>query len=196
MVAPRAIVALVLAGFGIAGCTSSSSGGEAPSPSPAAGTAAAPSVDPVAARTLRQAVAATAHQHSYTFHARTTVRAKGAAHTAIKGRVVRGNGVAYRLAVGKRVSQVVRIHRDTYVRQVPGRWSRLAHPRSVANPSATLLAVLRGMTPTDVGGSPAHRVVRGALTAPAAERAGLPHDRDLAAVTVVLDRAHHVVGLV
>src|SRR4051794_27410306 len=135
MVAPRAIVALVLAGFGIAGCTSSSSGGEAPSPSPAAGTAAAPSVDPVAARTLRQAVAVTAHQRSYTFHARTTVRAKGAAHTAIKGRVVRGNGVAYRLAGGKRGSQGVRIPRDTYVPPGPGRRERPGRPPSPPHPA-------------------------------------------------------------
>src|SRR4051812_23311495 len=183
MVAPLAVVVLGLTAVGLAGCTSSSSGGDPPPPSPAASAAAAPTADPAAARTLRRAIAATAHERSYTFAAHTTVRAKGAARTAIRGRVVRGNGVAYRLTAGNRVTQVVRIHRGTYVRQVPGRWSRLAHPRVVSDPSDTLLAVLRGMSPVGVEGPAGRRVVRGALTGRAAGRAGLPHDQDLARVS-------------
>ena len=185
-----------LAALALAGCTSSSDGTGGSTPTPTVATATAPRADPTAVRTLRQAVAVTARQRSYAFTARTTVRAKGAAHTVVTGRVVRGNGVAYRLKVGKQVTQVVRVHRGTYVRKVPGRWSRLAHPRAVANPGATLLAVLRGLTPTAVTGSSGHRRVRGSLTAAAAARARLPHDHALARVVVTLDRKHRVTGLV
>jgi hypothetical protein len=192
-VAPLAVVVSLLTAL-VAGCTSSS--GPADRPTPTTTPASAPPADPAATRLLQQAAEVTARQRSYDFTARTTVRAKGAAHTVVTGRVVRGNGVAYRLRVGKRVTQVVRIHRGTYVRPVPGRWSRLSHPRAIVNPSATLLAVLDGLTPTGVTGPARHQAIRGSLTARAAERAGLPHDQDLARVLLRLDRAHHVTGLV
>jgi hypothetical protein len=195
--APLALAAL--AAFGLAGCSSGASN-STPLPSPRASTTAPaatppPPADAAARAALRHALTETGKVRSYSFRARTTVQAKQVAHSTITGRVVRGNGVAYRLRIGKKTTQVVRIHRATYVRKVPGRWSRLKHPRSVVNPGATLSAVLRGITPTGVTQSGHGRVIRGALSAHAAGKAGLPHDRDLARVVVRLDRHYRVVDL-
>ncbi|MDQ1695473.1 MAG: hypothetical protein QOJ03_826 [Frankiaceae bacterium] len=112
--------------------------------------------------------------------------------TTIRGRLVRGNGVAYRLVVGKHRTQVVRIRRGTYVRKVPGRWSRLNHARAVVNPTKTLLAVLRGLIPTALTSVGGRSRIEGRLAPAAAKKAGIPTDNRPASVVVTLDRAARV----
>jgi hypothetical protein len=194
----RPLVApLVAALLALAGCTSSSSSTPAASPTTTStAPASPPPVDPAARAALRHAAAVTAKVRSYSFTARTVVQANQTVHSTITGRVVRGNGLTYRLTTGKQRTQVVRLPSGTYVRQVPGKWSRLTHPRRVVNPTHSLLAVVRGLTPTDVAESGHGQVVRGSLTAAAAAKAGLPHDRGLVHAAVRIDRHGRVVGLV
>ncbi|HEU5034964.1 MAG TPA: hypothetical protein VFT62_09445 [Mycobacteriales bacterium] len=139
----------------------------------------------------------TARLHSYAFTAQTTVAARHQVRTTLTGRVVRGEGVAYRLRVGHRRTEVVRTRRATYVRKLPGQWARLAHPRAVTNPTATLLALLRGMTAVEVRGGPAgSKQVRGRIDPPTARAAGIPADGRPAEVAVTLDRHAHVTAVV
>lgn len=191
------VVPLAVSALALTGCTSSGSAPQtrptatAPAPAPPA-----PKADAAAQRVLRHAIVATEHVSSYRFAARTVVRSRQALRTTLTGRVIRGTGLAYRLTVGRNRTLVVRVRRGTYVRRPPGRWSRLHHPGPRLNPTSTLLAVLRGLTPTGVSRAGRGQVVRGVLTSRAAAKAGLSHDRGLTRVGIRLDRRYHVVGLV
>jgi hypothetical protein len=145
----------------------------------------AASSDPAAVRIVARAVAATRALRSYTFDATETVAANQQVHTHITGRVVRGQGIAYDLVTGARHTQVVRVTGATYVRAVPGRWARLAHPSQVADPTASLLTILAGMTALSRSDA---TTVHGALPEPEAKKAGIPTDGRPAHVTVTTDR--------
>jgi hypothetical protein len=143
------------------------------------------------------AISATKHVASYAFVADTTVEAKTPVHSTVRGRVVRGKGLAYRLSTGGQLTEVVRTRRATYVRRQPGHWSRLAHPRSVVDPTATLLAVLRGLrSSTTTSGPHGATRISARLPAATARDAGLPAETADAHVTVWVDRRSRVVRLV
>lgn len=131
----------------------------------------------------------------FTFTASTIVAAKQTVHTAITGRVIRGRGIAYALTVGHKKTQVVRIRSGTYVRSVPGTWSKLATPKSVVNPTATLVALLRELTPTAVSRSSGDTRVVGVLAANAAKSAGIPATGAPATAVVLLDRQSRVIAV-
>ncbi|MDQ1703995.1 MAG: hypothetical protein QOF18_361 [Frankiaceae bacterium] len=190
MAAPLVILAITLSG-----CSSSPHRAVA-NASPPSSPAAQPSPNAGAERLIHAALTATGQVRSYRFSATTTVAARQAVRTVIVGRVVRGEGLAYRLRVGQQRTQVVRTRRATFVRGVPGHWARLQRPRPIANPTASLRAVLAGLTATKVSPAPggAHRV-RGSLSPAAARRAGIPTDRRPADVVVTLDRRARVTGL-
>ena len=179
----------------LAACSGgSSSGGSAnPSPSETSATSSAPTVDPAAAKALRQAAAATNKLHAFSFTARTTLDANQTVRSSLSGRVISGRGIAYRLSVGGKRTQVVRVRHATYVRSVPGGWSKLAKPRAVVHPSATLVALLQGMTPTFVS-HPKHRTrVVGMLPPGPAKAAGVPVSGAPARAIVVMDHRNRVV---
>ncbi len=176
----------------LTGCTGSS-GPATPAPS---AVSSAASSDPTAQKVVDRAISATKHVSSYAFVADTTVEAKKSVHTIVRGRVVRGKGLAYRLATGGQRTEVVRTRHATYVRRRPGHWSRLAHPRSLVDPSATLLAVLRGLrSPTTSSGPPGTTRISASLPAAAARDAGLPAEAADARVAVWVDRRGRVVRL-
>lgn len=159
------------------------------------GSAAAAS-EPAAVRLLTRAETATRALHSYAFTATETVASVGRATSRLTGRFVRGQGIAYDLVTGSRHTQVVRVARGTYVRAVPGRWARLAHARPVADPTASLLAVLHGLTGLHWSPAPSDdTVVQGRLPAPAATRAGIPTDGRPADVTVTADARGRVTAV-
>lgn len=188
-------MALIGVALLVAACSGGSSSGTSPSTSPSATTPASssPAVDPAAAKALRQAAAATRALHAFTFTAKTTLDANQTVRTSLSGRVINGRGIAYRLSVGGKHTQVIRIRRATYVRSVPGGWSKLAKPRAVLHPSATLVALLHGMTPTLIS-HPNHRTrVVGMLPAAAAKAAGVPVSGAPALAVVVLDGHNRVV---
>ena len=184
-------LALVVAGF-LAGCSGAHSTGAAP----VSATTVTPSssADPRAAAVLAKANATLTSQQSFRFDATETVTANSSSTTHVFGAVVRGQGVAYTLTVGRTTTQVVRIKSATYVRKVPGRWARLAKPRPVADPTGSLTAILTGLrdgrlsatTPTTIAGT---------LDAAAAKSAGLPASAQPAQVTVTVDRDGHVSGV-
>jgi len=147
-------------------------------------------------RVLNRAEQVAAATRSYVFAADTTFVAASRLQTHIVGRVVRGQGLAYSLTVRSKRTQVVRLRSITYVRVVPHRWSRLK-PHSIVNPTTTLLAVLRALSPTDVtDGGHGKRVVHGTLDAAAAQAVGLPKGAQKVTVTVIVDRTGHVIALV
>jgi hypothetical protein len=191
--APLAVLAIA-----VSGCSSSgSSGAKADDPVvTSTASVAAPQPDAGAQRVIGQAVAAVGRLRSYRFTASTTVAARQSVRSVLAGRVVRAEGIAYRLHVGHQTTQVVRTVRATYVRRAPGGWSKLRHPRPVVNPTASLRAVLLGLTATKVSavGAGGHRV-QGSLPSAAARKAGIPTDRRPADVVVTLDRRARVVGL-
>jgi len=132
----------------------------------------------------------------FAFAAVTTVAAKQTVRTTLVGRVIRGQGIAYDLSVGGKRTQVVRVRTATYVRPVPGQWSKLAKPRAIVHPSATLLALLRTMTPTALSHVAGRTKVTGVLSTAAAKAVGLPKSSAPAKAEVVLDRHARVVGVV
>lgn len=189
MVAPLVGVALLL---------TACSGGSSPAPSPTpsqTSASAAPTVDPAAAKALRSAERATSKLQQFSFTAHTTLDANQTVRSTLTGRVINGRGIAYRLSVRGKRTQVIRIRKATYVREVPGGWSKLAKPRTVLHPTATLEALLHGMTPTFVS-HPGHttRVV-GMLAADAAKSAGVPVSGAPARAVVIMDRHARVVSL-
>ena len=60
-------------------------------------------------------------------------------------------------------SVLVRIAGATYVRPIPGRWSKLRKPRPVTDPAGTLLAVLRGLRDVSIRTVGSAQVVSGSL---------------------------------
>jgi hypothetical protein len=172
----------------VTGCSAAHSTPTANLPS-AARTSAAPN-DPAAARLVARAIAATRALRSYTFDATQTVAANAQVRAHLTGRVVRGVGVAYDLLTGAKHTQVVRLGAATYVRAVPGRWAKLAHPSRTVDPTTGLLTVLQGLTSVTQADA---TTVHGALPATAAKRAGIPTDGRPANVTVTTTLAGHVV---
>lgn len=145
---------------------------------------------------LARAEAAVGSTRSFTFVA-TEVLSGNASHaTSVRGSVVRGQGVSYVLTANGRTSQVIRIAGATYVRPIPGRWSKLRKPRPVTDPAGTLLAVLRGLTQVSARSAGSAQVVTGSLPATAAKAAQLPAGTTPAQVQVTLDPAGHVTKLV
>src|SRR4051794_3312153 len=196
MSAPLVVGTVLGLTVALAGCTGSSTAARS-APAPTAtgsGTTSPQVVDPAAQKAIDRADRVTRRLRSYAFHARTTVSAAGSARSVVDGRVIRGRGLTYRLTAGGKRTEVVRTRTGTYVRRLPGRWSKLAHPRTVLDPTGTLLIVLRGITPTSVSGD-GTTVVRGTLARAAATDAGLPRSSAPANVVTTIDRAGRVVAL-
>src|SRR4051812_26064331 len=160
------LVICLAAVVAVSGCSGSSSPSAAPqSSAKPTGTpvSSAPTVDPAAQTVVALALRATQAQRSYTFTATERISAGTSATTHLSGRLVRGQGLAYTLVAQGRRTQVIRLTKATYLRPVPGRWSRLRKPRHLVNPTATLLTVLHRMTPTRLVRNGADRVVSGVL---------------------------------
>jgi hypothetical protein len=179
--------------LGLAGC-----GGSASHHPVAAAVTATPSVTPSAAATaaaaeVERAEAALVKVRSYRFDALETVKAGSSVTTRVAGSVVRAQGVAYTLTVGRTRTQVIRLHAATFVRKLPGRWARLQKARPVTDPTTTLSAVLRGLTGVRLVGA---RVVDGTLPAAAASKAGIPTSGAPAQASLTFDAQGHVVRLV
>jgi hypothetical protein len=196
MVAP--LMLFLASALAVTGC---SGGSNAAHPSGAASTpSASPSAavtsDPAAAAALERTSRVVRATRSFTFAA-TEILSGAASHaTKVHGSVVRGQGVTYVLTANGRTSQVVRIAGATYVRPVPGHWSKLSKPRPVTDPAGTLLAVLRGLTQLSIRDAGGTRIVGGLLTSTAAKAAQLPVGPTPAQVAVTLDPAGHVTKLV
>ena len=109
--------------------------------------------------------------------------------------MVRGTGVAYRLTVGNKQTQVIRIRNATFVRPVPGQWSKLAKPKAIVHPDATLLALLSRLTPTAVSFHSGETRVTGVVAPGAAASVGIPATGAPAAASVVIDNQGHVVAI-
>jgi len=178
-----------------AGC-----GGSAPHHPAAAAATSTPSATPSAASSsaaagalVQRAAVALAKVRSYRFDALETVNAASSATTRVTGSVVRTQGVAYTLTVGRTRTQVIRLHAGTYVRKVPGAWARLQKPRPVSDPTATLSAVLHGLTDVKLVGA---QTVDGTLPPAAASKAGIPTSDAPAQASLTLDALGHVVRLV
>jgi len=178
----------------VSACSGSSSPEPSPTPSETSASAA-PTVDPAAAKALHRAEAATSALREFSFTGRTALEANQTVRSTVTGRVINGRGIAYRLSVGGKRTQVIRIRKATYVRQVPGGWSKLVKPRAVLHPTATLEALLHRMTPTFVS-HPGHstRVV-GMLSANAAKAAGVPVSGSPARAVVIMDEHARVVSV-
>jgi hypothetical protein len=175
---------------------SGSSAPRAATQQPTTSASASPPTDDAASVALSRAEAVVTATRSFTFNA-TEVLSGDASHaTSVRGSVVRGQGVSYVLVANGRTSQVVRIAGATYVRPVPGKWSKLRKPRPVSDPAGTLLAVLRGLTQPSVRTNGAAQVVEGSLPTAAAKAAQLPAGPTPARVQVTLDAAGHVTKLV
>lgn len=186
LAAPLAAVAVMTA------CSSGS--GHPPAAAPVTtpvATTASPA-DAAATTALHRAEQALAAVRSYRFDALETVAAAKPVTTRVAGAVVRGQGVFYTLTVGSSRSQVVRMRAGTYVRHLPGRWSRLHRPRAASDPTASLVAVLRGLTGVRFA---APGVVTGLLPSAAATAAGIPTSGGPAQVSLTLDAQRHVTRL-
>jgi len=131
---------------------------------------------------------------SYRFVADEQIMATTRLRTHVAGSLVRGQGISYRVTVGKRTTQVVRLRTATYVRTVPHRWARLLHPHRLVNPTATLQQILHDLRPTGLATSHGITAVHGVLTAAAARAAGLPATRP-AEVTVTIDPHGRVIAV-
>jgi hypothetical protein len=128
-----------------------------------------------AAAALRRAAKATETLRSYRFSATVvTATPKSRLTTTLTGTVVRGVGVSYSLASGGHRTQVIRVRRATYLRKVPGKWSRLRKPIPVSDPTASLLAILRGLATATASSASSGTTVTGTLTRSASAAAKLP----------------------
>jgi hypothetical protein len=197
MVAPLAM-SLLVAAAGLTGCSSGSTTPAATSSSPPRPTTSSASPTPPPDRHALLAIAAAARVmrqvRSYRFVADEQLVAASGLRTHLAGSLVRDQGLTYRLTVGHKTTQVVRLRAATYVRVVPHRWSRLRHPRQLANPTSTLLQILYALQPIRLATSHGVKAVHGRLAPAAARAAGLPATR-AADVTVTIDRGGHVVAL-
>lgn len=144
---------------------------------------------------MQQALTATGAVRQFSFTAATTLAANQTVRTTLSGRVIRGKGIAYRLTVGQKKTQVIRVHSGTYVRQVPGKWSKLATPKAIVNPTSTLLALLKGMTPTGVSHPSGNTRIDGVLPTSAAKSVGIPATGSPANAVVLIDRHGHVIAV-
>jgi hypothetical protein len=151
-----------------------------------------PAADRAAAAAVSTAARAMQAVRSYRFAVGERLVATSTQSSRLVGSVVRGEGLIYVLTVGGKRTEVVRLRRATYVRVFPHRWSRLRKPRQLANPTATLLAVLRRMIPTSLRQVGRGRVVTGVVPAASARSAGLPPTQAPARAVVTVDKAGHV----
>jgi hypothetical protein len=189
-----AVAGALLAG---AGCSSASSPRTvAPATTPSASPSASPTSDPAAVAALARAASVASSTRSFSFRASEVLAGQSSHATSIRGSVVRGQGVTYLLTANGRTSQVVRISGATYVRPVPGTWSKLRKPRPVTDPAGTLLAVLTGLTDISLRTAGTAQIVSGSLPATTAKAAQLPASATPARVDVTLDAAGHVTKLV
>jgi hypothetical protein len=187
--AAAALAAILAAVTACSGSSGSHPSGAAAAQSPGASSAAP---DAAAAAALHRAETVTAATKSFTFAATEVLSGDTSHATSLRGNVVRGQGVSYVLTANGRTSQVVRVAGATYVRPVPGSWSKLRKPRPVSDPAGTLLAVLRGLAQASVHTDGSTQVVDGTLPAAAAKAAQLPASPTPAHVQVILDAAGHV----
>jgi hypothetical protein len=193
MVAPLLLsAAVLLAGAGCSG----SSNAPAAIGSPAPSASSSPTVDAAATAALTHAESVVRSTKSFRFTATELLSGDASHATSVRGSVVRGQGVGYTLTANGRTSQVVRIAGATYVRPVPGRWSKLRKPRPVTDPANTLLAVLRGLTAVSLRTEGAAQVVTGSLPPAATKAAQLPVASTPAQVVVTLGPTGHVAKLV
>src|SRR5437764_1599098 len=194
--APLAASALAVA-IALSGCsgTSSSPAATPSTPrSPAAGTPSSPAVSTEASRVITKAAGVMQRMRAYRFVADEQVIATTRLHSHLAGSLVRGQGLAYRVTVGSKTQEVVRLRSATYVRVVPHHWARLKHPKRLADPTATLQKILRGLRPSGLATSHGITAVHGTLTPAAARASGLPATRPVE-VTVTID-PHGRVGAV
>jgi hypothetical protein len=140
-------------------------------------------------------VATTDALREFAFTASTTLAANQTVRTTLTGRVIRGKGIAYRLTVGQKKTQVIRVRSGTYVRPVPGTWSKLTTPKAIVNPTATLLALLKEMTPTGVSHPSGNTRVDGVLAAGAAKAVGIPATGTPADAVVLIDPHGRVIAV-
>ena len=131
---------------------------------------------------------------AYRFVADEQVIATTRLHSHLAGSLVRGQGLAYRVTVGSKTQEVVRLRSATYVRVVPHHWARLKHPKRLADPTATLQKILRGLRPTGLATSHGITAVHGTLTPAAARASGLPATRPVE-VTVTIDPHGRVIAV-
>jgi len=131
---------------------------------------------------------------AYRFVADEQIIATTALRTHLVGSLVRGQGLTYRLTVGRKTTEVVRLRSATYVRVVPHRWSMLHHPRRLVNPTATLQQILGSMRPTGLATSHGITAVHGVLRPAAARAAGLPATNPTD-VTVTIDPHGRVIAV-
>jgi len=187
---------LAVAAILLTACSSGGSTPAPPGPQPTTSSPApTPSVAPAAAKAVARAAAQTKALHEFSFAATTTVAANQPEHARLVGRLIEGRGIAYRLTVNHKRTQVIRVRRATYVRQVPGHWSKLAKPRAIAHPTSTLLALLHGMTATSVVRVGGGTRVDGALSPAVGRQVGIPTTTTPATAMVVIDRHNHVTAV-
>jgi len=188
---PARVIAPLAALVALAGC---SSAGHPARPASAASPAAASTAmaDRAALAQLRRAETVLAGVRSFRFDATQTVAETKPLTTSEAGSVVRAQGVAYTLTVGRVRTQTIRLRAATYVRQVPGKWLRLRKPRPLADPTRTLAAVLRTITALHSAGA---NTVAAQLPPVAAAAAGIPVGSSPAQVTLTFDRLGHVTRL-
>ena len=196
MVAPLAASALALA-LGLSGCSGQGSAPAATSSTPSplsTPSASAPTTDQRAVAVIAAAAHAMQRVHSYRFTADERIVAASGQRSHVSGGLVRGQGLTYRLTVGHRTTQVVRLRKATYVRVVPHAWSRLRHPRKLMNPTASLLQILHALQPVRLATSHGVKAVHGVLAPAAARAAGLPATK-AGNVTVTIGPGDRVVAL-
>ena len=138
---------------------------------------------------------ATRAVHQFAFTASTTLAANQTVRTMLTGRVIRGKGIAYQLKVGNRKTEVIRVHAGTYVRQVPGKWSKLVKPKAIVNPTGTLLALLKEMTPTAVSHPSGNTRVDGVVAAASAKAVGIPATGSPANAVVLINKRGRVIAV-
>jgi hypothetical protein len=192
----RSLTVAVLAAVAAAGCSGSSAPKattQRPAPSPSSTASDASSA---AVAVLQKAETVATATRSFTFVATEVISGAGSHATTVRGNVVRGQGVSYVLTANGRTSQVVRLKAGTYVRAVPGRWSKLRKPRPVTDPIGSLLAVLHGATTPAVRQTATGSVVEAQLPAAAAKAAQLPATVQPSRLQITTDTAGHVVRLV
>src|SRR3954468_18687599 len=109
---PLAASALAVT-IALSGCSGSSSSPaatpSAPESSASAGTPSPPAADAQASRVIARAADVMRRMHAYRFVADEQVIAATRLRSHLAGSLVRGQGLAYRLTVGSKTTQVVRL---------------------------------------------------------------------------------------
>ena len=183
-------LAVVLAAVTIGGCSGSSRSGAPSVSAPASPGSSTPGSAGV--KVLSAARAKLAAEKSYRFDATEVVWVRTPVTTRLTGAVVRGQGLSYTLTVGKAHTQVIRLASATYVRTVPGRWSRRRKPSSLTDPTRSLAAVLAGLTAPQLQADSSGHIITGTLPSTAAKAAGIPANATGAQIAVTVNNADQV----